>query len=117
MKQHNQGFLVWGVVALLGIAGFATNSAFGEGAAEVETALPAATVTSAINTAVKAKAGNVVGVEIETENGVTKVEVEIVAADGKKYEVGVNASTGKVIAVEADDDENEAGEQGENEKE
>ena len=75
---------------------------------ETEVALPAATVTRAINTAVAAQAGNVAGVEIETENGVTKIDVEVAAKDGKKYEVGVNASTGKVIAVEADN-ENEAG--------
>ena len=71
-------------------------------------------MTRAINTAVEAKAGNVAGVEMETENGVTKIDVEIAATDGNNYEVAINAATGKVIAVELDNEnENEAGEAGE----
>ena len=110
MKPHNQGFAVWGVIGILLVSGMIANRSFGQGEKEVEVALPAATVTRAINTAVAAKAGNVAGVEMETENGVTKIDVEIAATDGKKYEVGVNAQTGKVIAVEEDKEDNEAGE-------
>ena len=110
MKPHNQGFAVWGVIGILLVSGMIANRSFGQGEKEVEVALPAATVTRAINTAVAAKAGNVAGVEMETENGVTKIDVEIAATDGKNYEVGVNASTGKVIAVEEDKEDNEAGE-------
>ena len=106
--------MVWGIVGVITLSVLATNIAFGENAAEVKTALPAATVTRAINAAVRAKAGNIAGVEMETENGVTKVDVEIVATDGKNYEVGVNAKTGKVIAIELDDEnENEADKAGE----
>ena len=110
MKPHNQGLAVWGVIGILLVSGMIANRSFGQSEKEVEVALPAATVTRAINTAVAAKAGNVAGVEMETENGVTKIDVEIAATDGKKYEVGVNAQTGKVIAVEEDKEDNEAGE-------
>ncbi len=112
MKKFNQKSILWSAAGIIAVSGLAAGIAFaggGESENEVEVALPAATVTRAINTAVAAKTGNVAGVEMETEDGVTKIDVEIVAADGKKYEVGVNASTGKVIAVEADDEnENEA---------
>ena len=109
MKKLNKSIL-WSAVGAIAISSAAAGIAFaGSGATDV--ALPASTVTRAINAAVKAKAGNVAGVEMETENGVTHVDVAIVANDGKKYEVGVNAATGKVMAVEADNgDENEAGE-------
>ena len=110
MKPHNQGLAVWGVIGILLVSGMIANRSFGQSEKEAEVALPAATVTRAINTAVAAKAGNVAGVEMETENGVTKIDVEIAATDGKKYEVGVNAQTGKVIAVEEDKEDNEAGE-------
>ena len=112
MKKLNQKSILWSAVGAVAVSGLAAGIAFaGSGATETEVALPAATVTRAINAAVKAKAGNVAGVEMETEKGVTHVDVEIVANDGKKYEVGVNAQTGKVMAVEADNGkENEVGE-------
>ncbi len=110
MKQLNKKSILWSAVGVVAISGAVAGIAFaGSGATEV--ALPASTVTRAINAAVSAKAGNVAGVEMETENGVTHVDVAIAATDGKKYEVGVNAATGKVMAVEADNGkENEAGE-------
>ena len=97
--------------ATLAVLGAVTSIATAQGDdEEIKVALPAATMISAINAAVAAQPGNVAEVEAESEDGVTKVEVEIVAADGKRYEVDVSAQTGKVIAVEADDDgeENEA---------
>ena len=115
MKKLNQKSILWSAAGALAVSGLAAGIAFaGSGAAETEVALPAATVTRAINAAVAAKAGNVAGVEMETENGVTHVDVEIAAADGKKYEVGVNAATGKVMAVALDQEDNEAGEANEN---
>ena len=105
LNQDNQGFIVWGIVGAIALSGSAANIAFGESAAEVKTVLPAATVTRAINTAVEAQAGNVSDVEVETENGVTKVDVEIAAKDGKNYEVVINAKTGKIILVEVENNE------------
>ena len=115
MKQLNKKSVLWSAVGVVAISSAVAGLAFAQnGAAETEVALPAATVTRAINTAVKVKAGNVAGVEMETENGVTKIDVEIAATDGKNYEVGINAQTGKVIAVEVDNEnEKEAGEAGE----
>lgn len=114
MKQLNKKSILWSAIGVVAISSAVAGIAFAGGGGETEVALPAATVTRAINAAVKAKAGNVAGVEMETENGVTHVDVSIAANDGKKYEVGVNAATGKVMAVEADNGkENEAGEAGE----
>ncbi len=102
METHKQGLAVWGVIGLLIISGMVANRSFGQGAKEAKAALPAATVTRAINTAIKAQAGNIAGVEVETENGITKIDVEIAAPNGNNYEVAVNAATGKVIVVELD---------------
>ena len=114
MKQLNPKKMLWSAVGVLTISGLAAGIAFAGGDDnETEVALPAATVTRAINTAVAAKAGNVAGLEMETENGVTKIDVEVAAADGKKYEVSVNAATGKVMSVEEDKEDNEADEKGE----
>ena len=114
MKQLNKKSILWSAAGVVAISGAVVGSAFAGDGGETKVALPAVTVTRAINAAVAAKAGNVAGVEMENEKGIIKVEVEIVATDGKNYEVGVNADTGQVIAVEADDEnENEAGEVGE----
>ena len=113
MKKLNQKSLLWSAVGAIAVSSLAAGIAFaGSGKSETEVALPAATVTRAINAAVKTKPGNVAGVEMETEKGVTHVDVEIVAANGQKYEVAVNAQSGKVMSVEADKEgnENEAGE-------
>ncbi len=117
MKKLNRKNLLWSALGVLAVTGVASGFALaGDDEKETEIALPAATVTSAINAAVAAKPGNVSEVEIEVEKGVTHIEVEIVAADGKSYEVGVDAITGKVLSVEADDEnENEMDEKGENE--
>lgn len=52
--------------------------------------------------------GEVQEVELENEDGVPLYEIEIVKADGQKFEVEIAADTGVVIEVEAeDDDEND----------
>ena len=98
-----------GVIALSALA--VTVAFAGGDDAETEVALPAPTIIRAINAAVAAKPGDIKGVEAESEGGVTKVEVEIVAADGKEYEVSVDAKTGKVLEVESEaEDKDDAGE-------
>lgn len=42
--------------------------------------------------------------ELEDENGTTVYGIAITAADGKKYDVKVDANTGKVLKSEADDE-------------
>ncbi len=59
---------------------------------------------ASIKTAVAAKPGNVRAVEVENEGGKTICEVEILAQDGKTYEVEVDVATNTVVEVEADND-------------
>jgi uncharacterized membrane protein YkoI len=67
-------------------------------------AVPAEQVIASIRTAVAAKPGNVRAVETETEGGKTVCEVEILAEDGKTYEVEVDVATNAVVEVEEDND-------------
>ncbi len=98
-----------GALALLGgIAGIAVAQSGAE-VEEAEVGVPAAAMVRAINAATGAKPGDVAKVEVETEAGKTMIDVEILAKDGKTYEVGVEAASGKVASVEADT-EDEAGE-------
>lgn len=50
----------------------------------------------------------VTGVELENEHGSLVYEVGLKTADGKYLEVTVDAQTGKVLPVSADDSENDA---------
>lgn len=102
MKKLNKKGVLWSAAGALALSAVAGGAAIAAGSEETEASLPAPTVVRAINAAVAAKAGNVAGVEVETEAGKTKVDVEIFASDGKTYEVGVDAASGKVISVEAD---------------
>ncbi|OLS38375.1 hypothetical protein BTR22_07550 [Alkalihalophilus pseudofirmus] len=56
----------------------------------------------AIAIALESMPGDVVDVELDTENGILAWEIEIMTAKGTKYEVFVNANTGEVIKVELD---------------
>lgn len=76
-------------------------------AKETKVAIPAEQVITSIRTAIAAKPGNVIEVEAEKEAGKTICEVEILAQDGKTYEVAVDVSTNTVVEVEADDDRDE----------
>ena len=120
MKKFNSKIALLSALGVLAVSGVVAGIAFAGGDnEEAEIALPAAQVVRAINAASAAKAGNIAGVEMETDKGVAHVDVEIAAADGKKYEVSVNAQTGKVMSVEADDEageQNEAGEKDETDK-
>ncbi|MDQ3753901.1 MAG: hypothetical protein M3371_04125 [Acidobacteriota bacterium] len=62
---------------------------------------------ASIRTAVAAKPGNVREVEIENEGDKTLCEVEILAQDGKTYEVEIDVATNTVVEVETDDDADE----------
>lgn len=63
--------------------------------------------------AVAAQPGMAGKAELEDENGVTVYAVEVTAADGAKYDVKVDANTGRVLKSEpggADEDRNGEGE-------
>lgn len=59
--------------------------------------LPAPQVVAAIQAAVAAQPGSVREVEVKREKQRALVEVEIVAADGRKHEVKVDAGTNQVV--------------------
>lgn len=77
-----------------------------------------ATITKdeAISAALKEVAGKAVDTELEDEDGTVVYGVEVTDEQGKKQDVKVDAKTGKVLKVEADDEEeNEKGEKEEKE--
>lgn len=57
--------------------------------------------------ALAAQPGTATKVELEKEDGVTVYGVDITAADSKKYDVKVDATTGKVLKSDADDEDGE----------
>ena len=70
-----------------------------------------ATVTeeAAIKIALEQVPGTVEEVELEDENGTIIYEIEIKAEDGTEQEVDIDATTGDVVKVEAEDDEERCG--------
>ena len=73
------------------------------------------TPDAATAAALAAQPGTAGKTELEDENGTTVYGIAITAADGKKFDVKVDANTGKVLKSEADD-ENE-GKDGDDEDE
>lgn len=71
---------------------------------EPKAAVPAELVIACISTAVAAKPGRVRAVEVENEGDKTICEVEVLAQDGKTYEVDVDVATNTIIKVEDDND-------------
>lgn len=65
-----------------------------------------ATITKeeAISAALKEVAGKAAKTELEDEDGVVVYGVEVTDNQGKKQDVKVDAKTGKVLKVEADDE-------------
>jgi uncharacterized membrane protein YkoI len=53
-----------------------------------------------IKIALSAKPGNIREMEVKTESNKTVCEVEIIASDGKKFEVYVDVASGKVLRVD-----------------
>ena len=62
---------------------------------------------SAMNAALKEVPGSVLKVELENEDGYLVYGVEIVRADRQIADVKVDAGSGKVLKVEADQEDNE----------
>lgn len=74
---------------------------------EPEVGLPAAVLVKAINAASKANGGDITEVDVEREHGQTFVSVEVLAKDGHKYDINVEAGTNHVALVEKDIDDEE----------
>lgn len=66
--------------------------------ADTDKGLPADQVIAAIQQAVASQPGTIKDVEVkDRRNQASIVEVEIVAADGKKHEVKVDAATRQIV--------------------
>ncbi len=101
------GSISYCLVTLALAAGVYGVKAEGQDAKEAKAAIPAEQIIVSVRTAIAARPGNVRAVEAENEAGKTICEVEILAQDGKTYEVAVDIATNTVVKVEADDDDDE----------
>ena len=73
---------------------------------------------AATKTALEKVPGTVKEVELEDEDGTIVYGIEVVSTDGSQQDVKVDAQTGKVVKVEADDEEDgEEKDEGENQAE
>jgi len=46
--------------------------------------------------------GEIVKIELDTENGILVYEVDIMTAQGIKYEMDIDAQTGRIIKIKND---------------
>jgi uncharacterized membrane protein YkoI len=79
-------------------------TAEGQGDQDSKVAVSADQMIASIQTAITAKPGKVREVEVQKEGDKTICEVEILAQDGKAYDVMVDVATNSVIKVEEDKD-------------
>ena len=91
-------------VAVLAGGGFTIANAQGQAALAKQAKI---TQDEAINAALEKVPGTVEEVELEDEKGTIVYEIELVSTDGTEHEVEVDAQTGEVLKVEADDDDEE----------
>ncbi len=75
------------------------------------------TKQESIDIALKEVQGSASDVELEDEDGVIIYSVEVTDDQGQKHEVAVDANTGKILKIEADDEESEKEDGEENDKE
>lgn len=95
-KQLITGGVLAGLVATAGLAGVAV--------AQANAPTPAFTVEQAVEIALAQVPGEVQHTELEREDGMLVHEIEILTADGVKMEVEINADTGEILDVEAEND-------------
>lgn len=81
-----------------------TGGIVGYASAQEASTPPTVTMQQAMAAALAEVPGDIEGVELEREGGTRYYEVEIRTADGLEMEVDVDAGTGAVLSVEADDD-------------
>lgn len=111
IMQFNKKTALWSICGVGVLCGVFAGMALAGDDDEAPVGIPASQLVRAINAASAAKAGNIAGVEVESEKGKTIVDVDVLATDGQKYEVTIEASTGKVlsVAVDKDDDDEKDG--------
>jgi len=91
------------VGVLAGAAGLAAAVTGSDGTAPEPTVARAA----AERTALAEVPGSVTGSELDLDDG--EWDVDVTAADGSRHEVGVDATTGEVVARESDDADDDRG--------
>lgn len=96
-KKFIAGGAITGLVLAAGLVG----------AVSAQTAAEATALTEeqAAEIALMEIAGEVQEIEVETEDGTTVFEVEILDADGVEFEIVLAADTGEVLEVENESDD------------
>lgn len=95
-KKLITGGIVASLLAAAGAVGVLTTQANAE--------TPALTEAQAVEIALAEVQGEVQEAELDREDGVQVYEIEILTADGMEMEIEINANTGEVLEVEAEDD-------------
>lgn len=99
--------LIAATLAGLGLGGGALVLAEGARDARLDPAAYPVTEQQAIDTALARVPGQVLGTELEDEDGVIAWEVEIAATtDGSEHELTIDATSGEVLSLAEDDEDN-----------
>ncbi len=91
--------------ALAGLA--LTGALMGSVSAQTAASATGLSEEQAVEIALLEVAGEVQEIELETEDGMTIYEIEILSADGQEFEVEIAADTGAVVEVEVEDADDE----------
>ena len=92
------------LLALMLAAGVSGLRAEGQSAKDSKAAISADQAVACVRAAAASKPGDVLALEVEREGGKVVCEVEILAQDGKTYDVEVDVATNAVTEVEEDND-------------
>jgi uncharacterized membrane protein YkoI len=98
------GLMLGCLIAIALSTGGFRKTAEGQGNQDTKVAISADQMIESIKTAIAAKPGKVLEVEVEKEGDKTICEVEILGQDGKAYDVRVDVATNSVIKIEEDKD-------------
>lgn len=106
IKRKQLGGLVLGclVVLTLAVSGLMVRAKSRQSTKDRRAAISADQAIACVRTAVAAKPGDVRAMETENEGGKVICEIEVLAQDGKTYEVEVDVESNTVTEVEEDND-------------
>lgn len=96
------------IAAGLLVSVLTTGGVAGAAWAQNQTGSPALSATQAIEIALAEVPGDVQEAELETEDGVQIYDIEVLTADGVEMEVEINAETGMILEIDAEDDDDDA---------
>ena len=100
-KKLITGGILASLLAAAGTAGFV--------ATQANAGAPGLTEAQAVEIALAEVPGEVQETELEREDGMKVYEIEILTADGVEMEVEINADTGEILEIEADEDYTDGG--------